>query len=118
MEAGTAIRDVTGLLEGVLAKYTPVEVQAIRVAETYLVGFPGELFVEYGLALKKRAGKPCFPVSLVNGELQGYVVTEGRQTRRSRPRNTLLGGRYGAAMRHSGVDSTSSVEPAVPHILD
>ena len=76
MEAGTAIRDVTGLLEGVLAKYTPVEVQAIRVAETYLVGFPGELFVEYGLALKKRAGKPCFPVSLVNGELQGYVVTE------------------------------------------
>jgi len=65
-----------GHLDEVLAEYTPVDVQVIRVADTYLVGFPGELFVEYGLAVKDRAGKKCFPVSLVNGELQGYVVTQ------------------------------------------
>ncbi len=34
------------------------------------------LFVEYGLELKKRASSKTFAVSLVNGESQGYIVTE------------------------------------------
>ena len=37
--------------------------------------WPGELFVEYGLAAKR--GRPGLSViSLANGELQGYVATE------------------------------------------
>jgi hypothetical protein len=64
-----------GHFDEVLAKYTPVEVQAIRIGDACLLGFPGELFVEYGLEAKRRAGRKCFPVTLVNGDLQGYIVT-------------------------------------------
>lgn len=64
-----------GRLAKALEGYTPVEVQVVRIADACLAGFPGELFVEYGLEVKKRAGRRCFPVTLVNGELQGYVVT-------------------------------------------
>jgi hypothetical protein len=64
-----------GTLAATLAAYTPLEVQAIRIADACLVGFPGELFVEFGLELKRRAGRTCFPVALVNGEVQGYIVT-------------------------------------------
>ena len=55
--------------------YTPVDVQALRIGETAVIGFPGELFTEYGLALKRRAGVQTYAISLVNGELQGYIVT-------------------------------------------
>lgn len=64
-----------GLLDKVLANYTPLDVQAIRIGEACLLGFPGELFVEYGLDAKRRAGRKCFPVTLVNGDTQGYIVT-------------------------------------------
>ena len=42
------------------------------------MGLPGELFVEYGLEIKRRApdGR-VFVISLANGELQGYIVTPG-----------------------------------------
>jgi hypothetical protein len=39
------------------------------------VGMPGECFTEYSLAIKKAAKLRTFVVSLVNGELQGYIVT-------------------------------------------
>jgi hypothetical protein len=65
-----------GHMGEVLAKYCPMEVQAIRIGEAWLTGFPGELFVEFGLELKRRAAMKCFPVTLVNGDLQGYVVTQ------------------------------------------
>jgi neutral ceramidase len=39
------------------------------------VGWQGEIFVEYGLAVKARA-KDTHVISLANGELQGYIVTE------------------------------------------
>ncbi len=65
-----------GHLAEVLEKYHPVEVQVIRIGDRCLAGLPGELFVEYGLALKKEAGRLCTPITLVNGDLQGYVVTK------------------------------------------
>jgi len=64
-----------GRFDEIIAKYTPVDVQAMRIGETFLLGFPGELFVEYSLAAKRRAGWPVFPVTLVNGDLRGYIVT-------------------------------------------
>jgi len=56
-------------------QYTPVEVQVIRVGPAVYVGLPGELFVEYGLAIKQQADMPASVISLANGELQGYIVT-------------------------------------------
>jgi hypothetical protein len=65
----------TGAVERLLAAYLPAEVQVVRLGDTCLAGLPGEVFVEYGLAIKRGAARRTFPVSLVNGELQGYIVT-------------------------------------------
>ena len=49
--------------------------QALQVGQWWFVGWPGEIFVEHALAVK-AAVKDTFVISLANGELQGYVVTE------------------------------------------
>lgn len=65
----------SGVIDAVLDSYAPFEVQTIRIGEAYLVGFPGEMFTEFALAVKRRAKAKAFVVSLVNGDLQGYLVT-------------------------------------------
>lgn len=64
-----------GRLEHGLRDYTPVELHCLRIADTVLIGLPGECFTEYGLEIKRRAALPAFVISLVNGDLQGYIVT-------------------------------------------
>ncbi len=64
-----------GTLDARLRDYTPVDVQALRIGQTAVIGLPGELFTEYSLMLKRRAAVPTYAISLVNGELQGYIVT-------------------------------------------
>ena len=64
-----------GAWDRLVAAYTPMEVQAVRIGKTCLVGLPGELFVEYGLEIKRRAAMRTFVFSLVNGDLHGYIVT-------------------------------------------
>ena len=49
--------------------------QALRIGGTCIAAWPGEMFVEYGLELKKHAPLKSFVVAYANGELQGYVVT-------------------------------------------
>jgi neutral ceramidase len=46
------------------------------------VAWPGEIFVEYGLALKQRV-ENSFLITCANGELQGYIVTREADERRS-----------------------------------
>ncbi|NLL83752.1 MAG: hypothetical protein GX230_05850 [Lentisphaerae bacterium] len=58
-----------------LARALPAEVQALRIGETNVVALPGELFVEYGLEVKRRLSGQTVVFSLANGELQGYIVT-------------------------------------------
>ncbi len=65
----------TGELQRVQREYNPVEVQVLQISDTCMAGFPGEVFVEFGLALKRQFPGRVIPVSLVNGELQGYIVT-------------------------------------------
>jgi neutral ceramidase len=67
--------DDRGQIEKMLRAYRPIEVQALRIGEGCLAGLPGELFTEYALDIKRRWPGRVFPVSLVNGHLQGYVVT-------------------------------------------
>ena len=74
-----ALAQERGEITALQARYTPVEVQVLRLGETYLVGLPGELFVEYSLEIKRRAGRRVFVISLANGELQGYIVTPGAE---------------------------------------
>jgi hypothetical protein len=54
---------------------SPAEIQVIQIGPWRFVGWPGEFFVEYGLALKARAPEGTFLVTLANGELQGYIAT-------------------------------------------
>lgn len=63
-----------GRMEAVYRSCLPAEVQAIKVGQWWFVGWPGEIFVEYGLAVKARQPQ-TFIITLTNGELQGYIVT-------------------------------------------
>ena len=65
----------TGAVEKLMARLEPFEVQVVRIGAACLVGFPGEMFVEYALELKCRAPKKTFITAYTNGELQGYIVT-------------------------------------------
>lgn len=57
------------------ASVLPAEVQVLRIGEAVAVGWPGEVFVEYALELKRRAPRRTFVIAYVNGELEGYIVT-------------------------------------------
>jgi neutral ceramidase len=64
-----------GRLSAAAASVMPAEVQLMGVGPWFFVGWPGECFVEFALAVK--ASYPnCCVVSMANGELQGYLVTE------------------------------------------
>ncbi|MBI2496570.1 MAG: neutral/alkaline non-lysosomal ceramidase N-terminal domain-containing protein [Opitutae bacterium] len=65
----------SGRLRQMLRRYQPAEVQVLQVADTFIAALPGELFVEFGLDIKKRAPGRAFVVSMANGELHGYIVT-------------------------------------------
>jgi hypothetical protein len=68
----------TVLLEALIRKEpaVEVEVQAIQVGPVVCISNPAELFVEYGLELKKKSPFPLtFPVELANGCV-GYVPTQ------------------------------------------
>ncbi len=65
----------TGRLEATVASMMPAEITLMRVGPWFFVGWPGESFVEF--ALKVKATHPnCSVISLANGDLQGYLVTE------------------------------------------
>jgi hypothetical protein len=52
----------------------PAEVQAVTIGPWTFVAWPGEMFVEFALELKKQRPN-TFVISYANGELQGYLVT-------------------------------------------
>ncbi len=64
-----------GELEAVYQACLPAEIQALKIGPWTYVAWPGEIFVEHALAVKAKA-KDTFVISLANGELQGYIVTE------------------------------------------
>ncbi len=64
-----------GSLEKTYASCFPVEIQIIKIGPWSFVGWQGEVFVEYPLAVKKT-NPQAFVISLANGELQGYIVTK------------------------------------------
>jgi len=51
------------------------EIQCFQLGEAFLVAWPGEFFVEYGLEVKAQASKRTFITTMANGELHGYIVT-------------------------------------------
>lgn len=84
----------------------PAEIGVIGIGDTRIVTFPGEIFVEFGLGIKKNSPfKKTFIVSLANGALPGYVCTEkaieegGYETE-----TTLLTGKNGKIFVKTAID--------------
>jgi hypothetical protein len=67
--------EADGRVEQAARLCLPAEVQVLKIGPWAFVGWPGEIFVEYALAVKARC-PGTFIISLANGELQGYIVTE------------------------------------------
>lgn len=65
----------SGALDRHLRRYAPFEAQGLRIGSAGLIGLPGELFTEYGLAIKRAAPGRLFVTAFTNGELQGYITT-------------------------------------------
>ena len=77
-----------------------VEIQAIAIGDIVIVALPGEVFVELGLDLKKRAGiTNVFIFELSNGGDVGYVLS----------RQDFEEGGYEAIAGVLGVDSGESI---------
>ena len=66
---------VDGKLEKAYKACMPAEVQIIKIGKWSFVGWQGEVFIEYPLAVK-QAKADTFVIAMANGELQGYIVTE------------------------------------------
>jgi hypothetical protein len=55
----------------------PLEIQVIRIGDASIVAIPGEIFVEYTLAIEAASPfSPTFVVTCANGVSPGYFVTE------------------------------------------
>ncbi len=63
-----------GRLEEACRSCLPAEIQMIEVGPWRFVGWQGECFVEFSLAVKAQS-PDTFIISLANGEMQGYMVT-------------------------------------------
>lgn len=62
---------------GFIKDETPAEVQVIGIGDARIVGFQGEIFVEYGLELKKSSPfEKTIIVELANGAMPGYLCTK------------------------------------------
>ena len=64
-----------GRLQAAVASVMPAEITLMRIGPWSFVGWPGEAFVEFSLAVKAKHPN-CHVISLANGELQGYLVTQ------------------------------------------
>jgi len=49
------------------------EIQVLRLGDIYIVGLPGEVLVEVGLAIKKRAGLEYLFIATLSNDAIGYV---------------------------------------------
>ncbi len=70
-----AIAANNGKLLPAIQSCLPAEIQILRVGPTMFVGWPGEFFVEFAQSLS-REHPDAVVITMANGELQGYVVTQ------------------------------------------
>lgn len=66
---------ISGALQEAAQSCMPAEVQVIRLGDISFVGWPGEVFVEFALEVRRRHPH-AHVITLANGDLQGYVVTQ------------------------------------------
>lgn len=67
--------ELDGSAQSLREKYQFSELQLLKIGDRFIAAWPGEFFVEFGLAAKAGAPSAVHVVTMANGELQGYVVT-------------------------------------------
>ena len=72
--AGLAPMAAEGRLENAYQASLPLELQIIKVGDWHFAAWPGEIFVEYALAVKE-ASPHTFVIAYANGTTAGYIVT-------------------------------------------
>lgn len=70
-----AKKAAAGSLQEAIAAVMPAEITLMRIGPWAFVGWPGEAFVEFALNVKSLHPN-TFVISLVNCQLEGYLVTE------------------------------------------
>lgn len=70
-----AIAAAEGKLQAAAGECLPAEIQTIRIGSRQFVAWPGEIFVEFAQELQRLFPEAVL-ITLANGELQGYLVTE------------------------------------------
>lgn len=58
-------------------EYVATEIQVLRLGDIYILGLPGEILVEVGLEIKKRAGLENLFIVTVSNDIVGYVCHSG-----------------------------------------
>ncbi|MCD2422700.1 neutral/alkaline non-lysosomal ceramidase N-terminal domain-containing protein [Niabella pedocola] len=69
-----------GQLEELYRKTEQAEILIFKTGLFTFIGWPGEIFVEYGLEIKNSYPDAAV-ITLANGELQGYIVTPDAASR-------------------------------------
>lgn len=64
-----------GRVDQAIAAVLPAEVIVMQVGPWFFASWPGEVFIEFSLMVRKQHPN-CYVISLANGELQGYLATE------------------------------------------
>jgi hypothetical protein len=70
-----AVAAAEGRLQLAAEACLPAEIQTIRIGSRQFVAWPGEVFVEFAQELQRLFPEAAL-ITLANGELQGYLVTE------------------------------------------
>jgi len=66
-----------GKIYPVVKSELPIEIQVFKIGNCCLMAIQGEIFVKYTLAIEKASPfKQTFVITIANGFLPGYVVTE------------------------------------------
>jgi hypothetical protein len=74
---GYAICLRDGIRIDLYADENPAEVSAFRMGDHIICGYPGEVFVHYGLTVKEKSpAKSTFVFELADGCLPGYCITD------------------------------------------
>jgi hypothetical protein len=69
-----------GKLEALAAELMPAEIIWVQLGHWTFIGWSGEVFVEFGLAIKEKHPNAHL-ITMANGELQGYLVTQDSRDR-------------------------------------
>lgn len=85
-------------LEKLLSEYGPVEIYVLRIGNGMLACLPCEFSVAHGLEIRRRVGERIFAAGLVNGDLQGYILTPEAAEGEYGPRSTFWAPEAGSAI--------------------